>query len=129
MKRERATSVTRPSYELCTWGDGPLGLPQGQALIQLGMRIRLTHQDKVETLVESQRTKRRRAGEIIAQQGHVMRHQGRSLLRHPPWACGLLAVLLRMTLVWHDVCGGKAMTCACPGQTMTGGIAVWSYRG
>src|SRR5215831_12003119 len=35
-----------------------LGLPKSQTFIKLGMRVRLTHQDKVETMVESQCTKR-----------------------------------------------------------------------
>jgi hypothetical protein len=86
-------------------GDGTLDLPKGQAFIQLRMRVRLPHQDKVETLLESQRTKRLLAVEIIAQQGHVMWNQGRSMLRHPPFACGLLTVLFVMTILRHDVFG------------------------
>ena len=92
---------------LFTLGDGTLGLPKGQAFIQLGMRIRLTHQDKVETLVERQRTKRLLAVEIIAQQGHVMRHQCRRMLCNPTFACSLLTVLFPMTILRHDVFGGE----------------------
>ncbi len=87
-------------------GDGTLRLPKGQAVIKLGMRVRLTHQDKVETLVESQRTKRLLAVEIIAHQGHVMRDQCSSMLSNPTLACGLLTVLFRMPILRHDVFGG-----------------------
>src|SRR5256885_4662075 len=49
-------------------GDCTLGLPKGQAFIKLGMRGRLTHQDKVEPLMESQRTKWLLTIEIITHQ-------------------------------------------------------------
>src|SRR4029434_8083113 len=90
---------------LFTLGDCTLGLPKGQAFIKLGMRVRLTHQDKVETLVESQRTKRLLAVEIIAHQGHLMRDQCSSMLSNPTFACGLLTVLFLMTILRHDVFG------------------------
>ena len=88
MKREMATSclATLP-VTLCTLGDCPLGLPKGPAFIKLGMRVRLTHQDKVETLGEShQNTKQLLAVEIIAHQGHVMRDQCSSMVSHPTFA-------------------------------------------
>src|SRR6266699_5769760 len=75
-----------------------LGLPKGQPFIKLGMRVRLTHQDKVETMVESQGTKRLFAVEIIAQQGYVMRDEGCRMVRDPPFASGLLTVLFCMTV-------------------------------
>src|SRR5215475_2831098 len=84
---------------LFTLRDCTLGLPKGQAFIQLGMRIRLTHPDKVEPLVESQCTKRRLAIEIIAQQDHVMRAQCRRMLRNPAFARSLLTVLFRMPVL------------------------------
>jgi hypothetical protein len=90
---------------LCTLGAGTLGLPAGQACIQLGMSGRLTHPDKVETRVESQRTKRRCAGESIAPQSHWRRDQGGSRLRKPTFACGLRTVLCLLTILRHDVCG------------------------
>lgn len=69
------------------------------------MRVRLTPQEKVEPLLERQRTKRWRAGEIIATQGHVRGNQGVSMGRDPAFAGGLLTVLWRMPILRHDVCG------------------------
>src|SRR6267378_1584345 len=65
----------------------------------------LRNNSKVEPLVESQRTKRLLAVEIIAHQGHVMRDQCGSMLSNPTFACGLLTVLFIMTILRHDVCG------------------------
>ena len=104
---------------LCTVGDGTLGLPKGQACIKLGRRVRLTHQDKVETLRESQRTQRLLAGEIIAHQGHVMRDQGRRMWRQPPVACGLLTVLFVMPILRHDV-GGRSSDDLCVSRAYDG---------
>jgi hypothetical protein len=56
-------------------------------------------------MVESQCTKRLFAVEIIAQQGHVMRDEGRRMVRDPPFARGLLTVLFRMPILRHDVLG------------------------
>jgi hypothetical protein len=90
---------------LCTLGDCTLGLPKGPACIQLGMRVRLTHQAKVDPLLESPRPKRLLAGESSAHQGHVMRAQWRRMVRHPLLACGLLTVLFVMPILRHEVCG------------------------
>ena len=90
---------------LRTLGKGSLRLPKGQAFRELGMRVRLTHQDTVETLLESQRAKRLLAGESIAQPGHVRRDASRRMTLHPPFACGLLTVLCRLPILGHDVCG------------------------
>jgi hypothetical protein len=56
-------------------------------------------------MVESQGTKRLFAVEVIAQQGHVRRDQGRRMLRAPTFASSLFTVLFRMTVLRHEVFG------------------------
>src|ERR671911_1522859 len=86
-------------------GHGALRLPKSQAFIKLWMRVRFAHQDEVETLVQSPCTKRLLAVEIIAKQSYAMRRQGRTMVRDPAFACGLLTVLFVVTILRHDVFG------------------------
>jgi len=101
----REAAVPSPSFPL---GHAVVGLPEGQALIELGMGSRLARQDEMHALVLGQRTKRLRTVEIIAQDSHLMRRHGLRLLAEPPFARLLCAILFGLPVLRHDVLGGQS---------------------
>ena len=96
--REAAMPVTS-----CTGGHAGVGLPKGQALVQLGMGIGLAPQDEVAALVQSQGTQGLLAVESIATSGPVMRRDRVGLCAYPAFACPLFTVLFGMAILRPDV--------------------------
>ena len=100
----REATIPAASFTL---GHTAGGLPQRQALRELGRGVGLARQDAVATVVEDQRTKGLVAGEIITQEGDAMGRHPCRMFGEPACARRPFTVLFGMPVLRHDVLGGQ----------------------
>jgi hypothetical protein len=100
----RAAAIPTTAFKR---GDPVVGLPKRQPLIECGMGVGLAHQEEVQALLAGQGTTWLFAGEISAQQGHLIRRHGWGMGGQPPCARSLCAVLFVMPVLRHDGLGGQ----------------------